>query len=156
MCVQESSLPLNKSLRPKFRDFAMFDLTREERGGGGLVTLVHESINVEDWEIHISEKVECMKLKLRINKDWLITLVNVYIPGQGIKETDLDVLIPDSPNYCIMGDFNSRHKAWNTGKENGNGLILYRWIQKHGVLLLNQGKKQHISLHLTVHLVLWT
>ena len=52
-----------------------------------------------------------------------------------------DRLIPDSQNFMLVGDFNSKHHSWNNGPENRNGPVLFRRIQTHKVILLNQNKK---------------
>ena len=141
ICIQESSLPKDTSFHPKFKNFSMFNLSREDNFGGGLVTLIHDSLHVEDCAMMTNNNIEYMKMKIRVTKDCVFTLINVYIPSQGIQEKDLDVLVPDSQNFVLMGDFNSKHRSWNNGPENRNGPVLFRWIQTHKVILLNQNKK---------------
>lgn len=142
VCIQESSLPKNEDYHPKFKNFRMFNLSRDGDGvGGGLITLVHRSLAVEDCSNHLSDKVECIKTKIRANKDCVFTLFNVYIPSQGVQDSDLSILLSDDKNLIVVGDFNSKHVSWNSGHQNGNGPVFFKWVQSTNMMLLNRNKQ---------------
>ena len=106
-----------------------------------MVTLVHDSLHVEDCTMSLGKNLEYIKTKIRATKDYVFTLVNAYIPSQGLQEGDLSAITPDSRNFMLVGDFNSKHSSWNDGPENGNGSILFKWIQTHNIILQNQKKE---------------
>ena len=82
--------------------------------------------------------LEYMKLKIRVNKDLIFILLNIYIHSQGIPEELLDRLILATANYIIVGNFNSRHRSLNKVLENRNGASLFEWMQNIEVTLLNE------------------
>ena len=137
-CIQEASLPQIETYHPKFSGFKMYHASRENRSGGGLVTLIHESLTVERIEGDITPEMEVAKLRIRISNNEAFTLYNVYVPGQGLRKEDLLTLLPTEEKTVIVGDFNSKHHTWNSGSSNRNGKILYEWLLGSNQILLNK------------------
>lgn len=40
----------------------------------------------------------------------------------------------------ITGDFNAKHKAWGSKRENNRGQLVLEWIVQHKLIILNEGQ----------------
>ena len=112
--IQESKLTL-KSRTPNIQKFTTVRKDRHEGQGGGLLTLIHKSINFSRRpdtlaDLHLEEVTITAKLG---NTDLIIT--NVYIPPAssctGGYNPSLDHLMMTT-DTLILGDFNAHHSSW--------------------------------------------
>ena len=112
--IQESKLTLN-SRTPNIQNF---NTVRKDRDQGGLLTLIHKSINFSRRpdsldtlaDPHLEELIITAKLG---NTDLIIT--NVYIPSAssctGGYNPSLDHLMMTT-GTAILGDVNAHHSLW--------------------------------------------
>ena len=79
ICIQES-FKIDDILKfYKFADYKIFNLSREDKGGGGVVTMIHNSIHVIESKQQIKNQIECINTKLLLQNNISLSLVNVYI-----------------------------------------------------------------------------
>ena len=115
--IQESKLTLN-SRTPNIQNFTTVRKDRHQGQGGGLLTLIHKSINFTRRpnspdtlaDPHLEELTITAKLG---NTDLIIT--NVYIPPEssctGGYNPSLGHLMMTT-DTLILGDFNAHHSSW--------------------------------------------
>ena len=108
--IQESKLTLN-SRTPNIQNFTTVRKDCDQGQGGGLLTLIHKSINLFQRpdspdtlaDSHLEELTITAKLG---NTDLIIT--NVYTGGYSPSLDDL-MMMTDT---LILGDFNAHHSSW--------------------------------------------
>ena len=126
--IQESKLTLN-SRTPNIQNFTTVRKDCDQGQRGGLLTLIHKSINLS-WrpdspdtlaDPHLEELTITAKLG---NTDLIIT--NVYIPPAssctGGYNPSLDHLM--TTNTLILGDFNAHHSSWYSSSTDTRGTML--------------------------------
>ena len=127
--IQESKLTLN-SRTPNIQNFTAVRKDRDQGQRGGLLTLIHKSINFSRGPDspdtlaypHLEELTITVKLG---NTDLIIT--NVYIPPAssctGGYNTSLDHLMMTT-DTLILGDFNVHHSSWYSSSTDTRGTML--------------------------------
>ena len=127
--IQESKLTLN-SRTPNIQNFTTVRKDRHRGQGGGLLTLIHKSINFSRrpdspdtlTDPHLEELTITAMLG---NTDLIIT--NVYIPPAssctGGYNPSLDHLMMTTATR-ILGDFNAHHSSWYSGSTDSRGTML--------------------------------
>ena len=121
--IQESKLTLN-SRTPNIQNFTTVRKDRDQGQGGGLLTLIHKSINFSlrpdspDTlaDPHLEELTITAKLG---NTDLIIT--NVYIP----------------PASSCIGDFNAHHSSWYSSSTDTRGTMLENMVSGSNFGILN-------------------
>ena len=115
--IQESKLTLNSRM-PNIQNFTTVRKDRHQGQGGGLLTLIHDSINFSRMpdspdtlaDPHLEELTITAKLG---NTDVIIT--NIYIPPAsfctGGYNPSLDHLRM-TMDTLILEDFNAHHSSW--------------------------------------------
>ena len=112
VCLQETKLSANAST-PKFPDYAVIRRDRPTGGGGGLVTLVHHSLNYIEIQTPLNDNfAESIIVKTTIS-GLKLQIVNLYIPPQSSCAPNFAAsLSPILTNkFFIVGDINA-HSAF--------------------------------------------
>ena len=115
--IQESKLSSN-SKTPSIQNFTTVRKDRHQGQGGGLLTLIHKSINFsrkpESPETLVEPYLEELTITAMLGDTELI-ITNVYIPpassctGGYLPSLDHLMMTTDT---LILGDFNAHHSAW--------------------------------------------
>ena len=120
--IQESKLTLN-SRTPNIQSFTTVRKDRDQGHGGGLLTLIHKSINFSRRpdspdtlaDPHFEELTITAKLG---NTDLIIT--NVYIPPASYCTGGYN----PSLDHLILGFFNAHHSSWYSSSTDTRGTML--------------------------------
>ena len=140
--IQESKLTLN-SRTPYIQNFTTVRKKRDQGQGGGLLTLIHKSINFSRGpdspdtlaDPHLEELTITAKLG---NTDLIIT--NVYIPPasscNGGYNPSLDHLMMTT-DTLILGDFNAHHSSWYSSYTDTRGTMLESMVSGSNFGILN-------------------
>lgn len=133
VCIQESFY------HPKFQNHTLLSHSRQNRRGGGVAFLLHNSLPTSNTLkfLRSTMHIEAISTEVQVHKSFKVTIVNVYIPNQGVTLQELDSIKPKTKNYIITGDFNARHLSWDTDT-NQNGQVVYQWIQNENMILCNK------------------
>ena len=139
VCIQETFIEEKLMTKLKFKHYNKVHISRNDKRGGGLLTLVHDSILIVKANANISENgIEYISTDIWINNNNTLTIVNVYIPPTiTIDIAELNMLLPTSNNFLILGDFNAKHHTWNIGAQNHFGNVIFKWILDNNIILLN-------------------
>ena len=115
--IQESKLSPN-SKTPSIQNFTTVQKDRRQGQGGGLLTLIHKSIQFsrkpESPETLVEPHLEELIITATLGHTELI-ITNVYIPpasscaGGYLPSLDHLMMTTDT---LILGDFNEHHSAW--------------------------------------------
>ena len=127
--IRESKLTLN-SRTPNIQNFAAVRKDRHRGQGGGLLTLIHKSINFSRTpdspdtlaDPHLEELTTTANLG---NTDLIIT--NVYIPPEssctgGYNPSLVHLMM--TTDTLILGDFNAHHPSWYSSSTDSRGTML--------------------------------
>ena len=136
--IQESKLTLN-SRTPNIQNFTTVRKDRDQVQGGGLLTLIHKSINFsrkpDSPDPHLEELTITAKLG---NTD--LTITNVYIPPAssytGGYNPSLDHLMMTT-DTLILGDFNAHHSSWYSSSTDTRGTMLEIMVSGSNFGILN-------------------
>ena len=140
--IQESKLTLN-SRTPNFQDFTTVRKYRHQGHGGGLLTLIHKSMNFSrrpDLPDTLADPhLENMTITSKLgNTDLIIT--NVYIPPAssctGGYNLSLDHLMITT-DTLILGDFNAHHSSWYSSSTDSRGTMLESMVSGSNFGILN-------------------
>ena len=131
--IQESELSSN-SKTPSIQNFTTVRKDRRHGQGGGLLTLIHKSINFSRKPESPETLVELHLEELTITStlgDTELILTNVYIPPAssctGGYLPSLDYLKMTTDNL-ILGNFNAHHSAWYSSSTDTRGTLLENMI----------------------------
>ena len=127
--IQESKLSSN-SKTPSIQNFTTVRKDRRQCQGGGLLTLIHKSINfsrkLESPETLVEPHLEELTITATLGDTELI-ITNVYIPpassctGGYLPSLDHLMMTTDT---LILGDFNAHHSAWYSSSTDTRGTLL--------------------------------
>lgn len=115
-------------------DFQLNNYTvyRNDRSshGGGVLIAVKDNISHKRLHNHNTTVAESTSIQVTIDKK-PITFTSAYIPKYSSNfVNDVNKLTPKSQNFVVLGDFNSRHVAWNCAQNNRAGRVLFNMLQK--------------------------
>ena len=80
-CLQETKLTA-AARTPSFRNYAVLRRDRPNGGGGGLITLIHQSISFSHLQSPFNDDVtEAIVIKVNLNDEY-VNIANIYIPPQ--------------------------------------------------------------------------
>jgi len=135
------SIPGFKSVR--------LDITRP--GLRGLCILIRNdySFSVVDLRGISHPSVEILGVSLSCSLDSPVAIFNIYrhpnlqTPFSFYRR--LFSCILSIKHVLLLGDFNAHHPAWDTGKQDRSGELLYRSYESTNLVLLNDGSCTHIS-----------
>lgn len=137
-------------LKPKDKyQISDYNIIRKDRPsasyGGGVAILLKKDISFNVLPIRLSnEKIEI--IACTINSQMAkITIVSLYIPPTiNFNTADLDNIlknIPTDSRILCCGDFNAHHFSWGCNATDLKGITLLEWIERHDLVLLNNGSR---------------
>ena len=120
-CIQETKLGTNSRL-PAFPGYAV---VRKDRvgGGGGLITLVHHSIQFQQLPSPINDNVsEVLIVQIDI-ADAQLKIANVYIPPASSSPPGFHASLSPllSADSIVLGDVNGHSEEWSLGISDARG-----------------------------------
>ena len=140
--IQESKLTLN-SRTSNIQNFTTVRKDRDQGQGGGLLTLIHKSINLSRMpdspdtlaDPHLEELTITAKLG---NTDLIITNVHIRPTSSctGGYNTSLDHLMMTT-DTLILGDFNAHHSSWYSSSTDTRGTMLESMVSGSNFGILN-------------------
>ena len=140
--IQESKLSSN-SKTPSIQNFTTVRKDRRQGQGGGLLTLIHKSINFsrkpESPETLVEPHLEELTITATLGDTELI-ITNVYIPpassctGGYLPSLDHLMMTTDTQ---ILGDFNAHHSAWYSSSTDTRGTLLENVVSGSNFGILN-------------------
>ena len=140
--IQESKLSSN-SKTPSIQNFTTVRKDRRQGQGGGLLTLIHKSINFsrkpESPETLVEPHLEELTITATLGDTELI-ITNVYIPpassctGGYLPSLDHLMMTTDT---LILGDFNAHHSAWYSSSTDTRGTLLENVVSGSNFGILN-------------------
>ena len=140
--IQESKLSSN-SKTPSIQNFTTVRKDRRQGQGGGLLTLIHKSINFsrkpESPETLVEPHLEELTITAMLGDTELI-ITNVYIPpassytGGYLPSLDHLMMTTDT---LILGDFNAHHSAWYSSSTDTRGTLLENVVSGSNFGILN-------------------
>ena len=142
--IQESKLTLN-SRTPNIQNFTTVRKDRDQGQGGGLLTLIHKSINFsrrspsDSPDTLADPHLEKLTITAKLgNTDLIIT--NVYIPPAssctGGYNPPLDHLMITT-DTLILGEFNAHHSSWYSSSTDSRGTMLESMVYGSNFVILN-------------------
>ena len=134
--IQESKLTLN-SRTPNIQNFTTVRKDRDQGQGGGLLTLIHKSINFSRRpdspdtlaDPHLEELTITAKLG---NTDTYPTVSSCT----GGSHPSLDHLMMTT-DTLILGNFNAHHSSWYSGSTDSRGTMLESMVSGSNFGILN-------------------
>ena len=140
--IQESKLSSN-SKAPSIQNFTTVRKDRRQVQGGGLLTLIHKSINFsrkpESPETLVEPHLEELTITATLG-DMELIITNVYIPPAssctGGYLPSLDHLMM-STDTRILGDLNAHHSAWYSSSTDTRGTLLENVVSGSNFGILN-------------------
>ena len=118
LCLQETFLKEKQKI--SFPGYKIVRHDRPDRGGGGLITLIRDTLNYS--EIAGPDDIECIIVKVKLSTSYL-TVVNLYLPPrQKVDKIMLKELF--GPKTAIVGDLNAKSKIWGSPHSDSRGLII--------------------------------
>ena len=140
--IQESKLSSN-SKTPSIQNFTTVRKDRRQGQGGGLLTLIHKSINFsrrpESPETLVEPHLEELTITAMLGDTELI-ITNVYIPpassctGGYLPSLDHLMMTTDT---LILGDFNAHHSAWYSSSTDTSGTLLENVVSGSNFGIIN-------------------
>ena len=138
---QESKLTLN-SRTPNIQNFTTVRKDCDQGQGGGLLTLIHKSINLrrpDSPDTLADPHLEGLTITARLGNTELI-ITNVYIPPAssctGGYNPSLDHLMM-TMDTLILGDFNAHHSSWYSSSTDTRGTMLESMVSGSNFGILN-------------------
>ena len=140
--IQESKLSSNSKTQ-SIQNFTTVRKDRRQGQGGGLLTLIHKSINFsrkpESPETLVEPHLEELTITATLGDTELI-ITNVYIPptssctGGYLPSLDHLMMTTDT---LILGDFNAHHSAWYSNSTDTRGTLLENVVSGSNFGILN-------------------
>ena len=140
--IPEPKLSSN-SKTPSIQNFTTVRKDRRQGQGGGLLTLIHKSINFsrqpESPETLVEPNFEELTITATL-RDTELIITNVYIPPAsscaGGYLSSLDHLMTTT-DTLILGDFNAHHSAWYSSSTYTGGTLMENMISGSNFGILN-------------------
>ena len=113
----------------------------------GVATLIKNDIKNIFREEEISNKIKYIWNELLINNKRTL-MANAYIPPNNhymIGVLDYEAEQHKNSPLIILGDFNAKHPMWdkNTKKPNKNGKLMADLIDRHNLIIQNDGNNTY-------------
>ena len=144
MCLQETFHGI-QVLRGPSGYRAYFDSGPRAVAGTGLATLVRH--DVPSYAVPINSPIATIAIRVRTNMEH--TICNAYAnPEPRLNANELRDLVAQLPTpYLLLGDLNSRSRAWGDTQENYNGRILEQFLINNDTAIFNIDLATHVTLH---------
>ena len=139
ICLTKTKLRKEIQLNFKKEGYHIWRRDREEKGGGGVLIMTRDGINVEDVK-RGGEKTEVISIKIRMMRGDKRRIILAYIPPKtnawGHEEYKsmrngamryLDNLLSEGGKVLMLGDFNCKNINWKDMEVKGN---LGTWEEK--------------------------
>ena len=156
-CIQETKLTDTSNLQP----FQNYTTVRRDRpgpsGGGGLITLVHQSIEFTEPDLdHLFPDTitEHISIRATINNTPLY-IHNIYIPPTSSCPPgftpSLDLLFAPQEDTLILGDFNAHSPAWfsqtSDARAAARGELIEESLSLRDLVILNTDTPTRLPAH---------
>ena len=120
----------------KFPDYAVIRRDRPTGGGGGLVTLVHHSLNYIEIQTLLNDNfAESIIVKTTIS-GLELQIVNLYIPPQSLCAPNFAAPILTN-EFFIVGDINAHNDLWLLGANDNRGDAITDELDAANYVVLN-------------------
>ena len=135
LCLSETWLKPEKDT-PEFIGYkTTFRKDRQNRDGGGLLTLARDDIKCEERTLTMPQNtcLEAQAIDIQLAHDKM-SLLHIYNPETNLNRNHLDFLIKQlGRKFLIVGDFNGHHFMWDPDVQNLNqcGRELADYIVDH-------------------------
>lgn len=129
------------------KNFRVIDSMREQkdRKGGGLMVIYREEKGVDLQKIETKCK-DVLYVKGKI-EGWEVKIVVVYfsvndtVRNMEMKQEIEKIIEESTEPLLITGDFNGHVGFKGEQKLNRNGEIILHWMEKYGLIMLNDDEK---------------
>ena len=147
--IQESKLR-KVDRTPHIKGYSSIREDRVAGTGGGLLTLIRQTIAYEKIPGIQKDGTEVLKVKIKLTRSKWLTLSNVYCPpnnslGNTVTTLRLDVL-SSGPNDIIAGDFNGHSPLWDSIQpSDARGQSVEDFMIEENLSVLNDGCATRIN-----------
>ena len=144
ICVQETWY--NGSRMINIPNYQCICRDRIGQSRGGCALYIHDSINYDDYIC--DEELELQSISILFGKQKM-TLVNFYNPCKKLDENILDKIFSYAiqSEYIIIGDFNAHNTLWGSEKNDANGNIIVKALEKYNAVIMNDGSGTRVDTH---------
>ena len=139
--VQETKIP--PGFRWRLPGYRIYSCPGPLAGHGGTAILVKSTISHTTVTLPRLTLIQISALLIRLGGE--STLVGfVYVPpGQALPPHDVLVLTSNHTAFILSGDFNAKHRSWNSSRVNPRSLLLFQHTMDHDYLLLGPLQQAH-------------
>ena len=147
--LQETKLTKSNKT-PNFPGYATIRTDRQNKAGGGLITLVRNNITFTENKIPpnvTNDFIELQTITLHLSLKKNLNISNLYIPPRDstqLSQTDEDTLttkcfdlLTSSPDSIITGDINAHSSLWFSPLSDHRGYHIEDLITNSNHLILN-------------------
>ena len=124
----------------KLKGFTLFNKihTGGEKASGGVSILVNNLI--PNRNLDLDTNLQAVAVSLSLSKP--LSICSLYLPPNvPLDINKLDNLITQLPSpFILFGDFNSHNYAWGCKDTNDRGNLIYEFIARNNMCLLNNPK----------------
>ena len=122
LCISETWLAQGNPTPDLIKYPKIFRKDRQNREGGGLLTLVREDIIAKEIDINTRQnsiiEAQALEITLKYEK---IKLLHIYNPETHININDFSYLVNQlGRKFVIVGDMNGHHTLWDPNIINNN------------------------------------
>ena len=142
--IQETKLR-RETKTPRFQGYVSLRFDRpSQNGGGGLLTLLRESIIFERIGCSSRSGTEMQSLRVRLGRRSWVTINNIYCPPSRSHSSNPSSLIlapiEVPPNSITVGDFNAHNPMWDPHQpKDQRGEEVLDWVIEKELTILNDG-----------------
>lgn len=115
---------LSPHVKLQIPGYEIYRKDRPNSQGGGVAIIIDKNINHHEFNTPVLERLELICIKININNAPVV-LGAAYNPPKNININDIKKIIKIDCPLIMAGDFNARHRAWNSRINNTNGKQLY-------------------------------
>jgi hypothetical protein len=96
----------------------------------------------------INDPIECQAIKIHLENNEEIILINVYCPPLENIENYQKIFEIQSKTL-IVGDFNAHNTLWGCISTNQRGIKIEKFINQYNLTLMNTGTPTHFQINTT-------
>ena len=142
--VQETKLEKDVHTTPTISGFTPIRADRLNRGGGGLISYIRNSLVYEPLVDETKDATETSSFAIKMANNKWAKFTNVYCPPPsslakaGLPTHISPEIIPTSPNSIICGDFNAHSLLWDTILQGDTrGYCIEDWLIDSNLTVIN-------------------